>query len=484
MDYNMDYAPHEVISQQGERFVDKYVDRKILKNKKSLLVIISLSVLSVVGFVLFYFTPNSRKSDLFKNSSVENNNDDYIINSLLKSPNGKKFIVSKIDEALSFYDSKKNDINKYNEGNNNNNADFKGLSLFKENTPSNNFIHNKDYFINFFDNKFLMNNAEHINQFYMFIKTNNKQYNSPNEMKERFQVFLQNAHKVNMHNNNKNSLYKKELNRFADLTYHEFKNKYLSLRSSKPLKNSKYLLDQMNYEEVIKKYRGEENFDHAAYDWRLHSGVTPVKDQKNCGSCWAFSSIGSVESQYAIRKNKLITLSEQELVDCSFKNYGCNGGLINNAFEDMIELGGICTDDDYPYVSDAPNLCNIDRCTEKYGIKNYLSVPDNKLKEALRFLGPISISVAVSDDFAFYKEGIFDGECGDQLNHAVMLVGFGMKEIVNPLTKKGEKHYYYIIKNSWGQQWGERGFINIETDESGLMRKCGLGTDAFIPLIE
>ncbi|CDO61558.1 cysteine proteinase falcipain 2a, partial [Plasmodium reichenowi] len=261
-------------------------------------------------------------------------------------------------------------------------------------------------------------NAEHINQFYMFIKTNNKQYNSPNEMKERFQVFLQNAHKVNMHNNNKNSLYKKELNRFADLTYHEFKNKYLSLRSSKPLKNSKYLLDQMNYEEVIKKYREEENFDHAAYDWRLHSGVTPVKDQKNCGSCWAFSSIGSVESQYAIRKNKLITLSEQELVDCSFKNYGCNGGLINNAFEDMIELGGICPDGDYPYVSDAPNLCNIDRCTEKYGIKNYLSVPDNKLKEALRFLGPISISVAVSDDF------------------------------------------------------------------SGLMRKCGLGTDAFIPLIE
>ncbi|SOV78006.1 falcipain 2' [Plasmodium sp. gorilla clade G3] len=482
MNYYMDYAPNEVISQQGEGFVNKYVDRKFLKNKKSLLVIASLSVLSVVGFVLFYLTPNSRNNHLFKNSSVENNDDDYIINSLLKSPNGKKFIVSKIDEALSFYDSKMKDVSKNN--NNNTSSDFKNLSLFKGNTPSNNFLYNKDYFINFFDNKFLMNNAEHINQFYMFIKINNKQYNSPNEMKERFQVFLQNANKVNIHNNNKNSLYKKELNRFADLTYHEFKSKYLSLRSSKPLNNSPYLLDQINYDDVIKKYKGNENFDHAAYDWRLHSGVTPVKDQKNCGSCWAFSSIGSVESQYAIRKNKLITLSEQELVDCSFKNFGCNGGLINNAFEDMIELGGICPDDDYPYVSDAPNLCNIDRCVEKYGIKNYLSVPDNKLKEALRFLGPISISVAVSDDFAFYKEGIFDGECGDELNHAVMLVGFGMKEIVDPSTKKGEKHYYYIIKNSWGQQWGERGFINIETDESGLKRKCGLGTDAFIPLIE
>ncbi|SOV78010.1 falcipain 2 [Plasmodium sp. gorilla clade G3] len=482
MDYYMDYAPNEVISQQGEGFVNKYVDRKILKNKKSLLVITSLSVLSVVGFAFLYFTPNTRKNDLFKNSSVENNDDDYIINSLLKSPNGKKFIVSKIDEALSFYDSKMKDVSKNN--NNNTSSDFKNLSLFKGNTPSNNFLYNKDYFINFFDNKFLMNNAEHINQFYMFIKTNNKQYNSPNEMKERFQVFLQNANKVNIHNNNKNSLYKKELNRFADLTYHEFKSKYLSLRSSKPLNNSRYLLDQINYDDVIKKYKGNENFDHAAYDWRLHNGVTPVKDQKNCGSCWAFSSIGSVESQYAIRKNKLITLSEQELVDCSFKNFGCNGGLINNAFEDMIELGGICPDNDYPYVSDAPNLCNIDRCVEKYGIKNYLSVPDNKLKEALRFLGPISISVAVSDDFAFYKEGIFDGECGEELNHAVMLVGFGMKEIVDPSTKKGEKHYYYIIKNSWGQQWGERGFINIETDESGLKRKCGLGTDAFIPLIE
>ncbi|SOV15517.1 falcipain 2' [Plasmodium sp. gorilla clade G2] len=482
MDYHMDYAPNEVINQERKYFVDKYVDRKILKNKKSLLVIASLSILSIVSFVLFYFSPNDRKTDLFKNSSVENNNDDYIINSLLKSPNGKKFIVSKIDEALSFYENKMKDERKIN--NNNTSSDFKGLSLFKENTAENNVIFNKEYFINFFDNKFLMNNSDHINQFYMFIKTNNKQYNSPNEMKERFQVFLQNANKVNMHNNNKNSLYKKELNKFADLTYHEFKSKYLSLRPSKPLKGSKYLLDEINYEDVIKKYKREENFDHAAYDWRLHSGVTPVKDQKNCGSCWAFSSIGAVESQYAIRKNKLITLSEQELVDCSFKNYGCNGGLINNAFEDMIELGGICPDDDYPYVSDAPNLCNIDRCTEKYGIKNYLSVPDNKLKEALRFLGPISISIAVSDDFPFYKEGIFDGECGDELNHAVILVGFGMKEIVDPLTKKAEKHYYYIIKNSWGDQWGERGFINIETDESGLMRRCALGTDAFIPLIE
>ncbi|SOV23230.1 falcipain 2' [Plasmodium sp. DRC-Itaito] len=482
MDYHMDYTPNEVINQERKYFVDKYVDRKILKNKKSLLVIASLSILSIVSFVLFYFSPNGSKTDLFKHSSVENNNDDYIIYSLLKSPNGKKFIVSKIDEALSFYDNKMKDVRKIN--NNNTSSDFKGLSLFKENTAANNVIFNKDYFINFFDNKFLMNNSDHINQFYMFIKTNNKQYNSPDEMKERFQVFLQNANKVNMHNNNKNSLYKKELNRFADLTYHEFKSKYLSLRPSQPLKSSKYLLDIMNYEEVIKKYRGDENFDHSAYDWRLHSGVTPVKDQKNCGSCWAFSSIGSVESQYAIRKNKLITLSEQELVDCSFKNYGCNGGLINNAFEDMIELGGICPDGDYPYVSDAPNLCNIDRCAEKYGIKNYLAVPENKLKEALRFLGPISISIAVSDDFAFYKEGIFDGECGEELNHAVMLVGFGMKEIVDPLTKKGEKHYYYIIKNSWGQQWGERGFINIETDESGLMRRCALGTDAFIPLIE
>uniref|UniRef100_A0A8C9GJ31 Peptidase C1A papain C-terminal domain-containing protein n=1 Tax=Piliocolobus tephrosceles TaxID=591936 RepID=A0A8C9GJ31_9PRIM len=215
---------------------------------------------------------------------------------------------------------------------------------------------------------------------------------------------------------------------------------------------------------------------------KTKSGVTPIKDQLNCGSCWAFSTVGCVESQYAIRKNQILSISEQQLVDCSQKNKGCNGGHIPFAYDDMIELGGLCSEQEYPYIDDVLELCQIDRCEDKIKITGYVEIPDLRYKEAIQFLGPISVAVAVSDSFISYKEGIYDGSCEYDVNHAVMLVGYGMEVIYNDQTRKHEQHYYYIIKNSWGDKWGENGFMRIKTDESGTDKKCDLSI-SYLPLV-
>ncbi|SBT35082.1 vivapain [Plasmodium ovale wallikeri] len=489
MEYHMEYSPNEAEKAEKVSFVDNDVDRSFLKKKKKIFIILSVSAICIFACSVFYFTRPTSRSDMFNNSSEQDVNDDYIISSLLKSKSGKKFIVSKIEELILLHDKNNNgqvktESSLVTRGDDNNN---KGIT-----TTSNNYkkrfghlkVAKKSNVVNFLDTKFLMTNLESVNAFYIFMKEHGKKYTSADEMEKKFISFSENIAKIDAHNKS-NSLYKKGINQFADLTYDEFKKKFLTLKKFSLNKYRGILSHVVNYYDIISKYKPHDAVvDRVSYDWRLHGGVTPVKNQGNCGSCWAFSTVGVVESQYAIRKNLIASISEQQLVDCSQQNNGCNGGFIELSFDDMINLGGLCSDNDYPYVEDIPELCQIDSCTKTYKISSYLEVPQDKFKEALQFLGPISVSVAVSDDFAFYKEGIFDGECGDEPNHAVMVVGYGMEEIYNTQTKRTEKHYYYIIKNSWGNAWGEKGFIKLETDEYGYRKPCFLGTDAVIALID
>ncbi|SOV23231.1 cysteine proteinase falcipain 3 [Plasmodium sp. DRC-Itaito] len=492
MEYHMEYSPNEVIKQEREVFVGKEKSGSKFKRKRSIFIVFTVSICFMFALMLFYFTRNENNKNLFSNSLSNNINDDYIINSLLKSESGKKFIVSKLEELISTYD-KENKMKTSGEEENNMNMngveynDNKSLSFV--NKKNGNLKVNNNYqvsYSNIFDTKFLMDNLETVNLFYIFLKENNKKYETSEEMQKRFNIFSENYKKIELHNKKTNSLYKRGMNKFGDLSPEEFRSKYLNLKTHSPFKTlSSSMPYEVNYEDVINKYKpADAKLDRIAYDWRLHGGVTPVKDQALCGSCWAFSSVGSVESQYAIRKKGLFLFSEQELVDCSIKNNGCYGGYITNAFEDMIDLGGLCSQNDYPYVSNLPETCNLKQCNEKYTIKSYVSIPDDKFKEALRYLGPISISIAASDDFAFYRGGFYDGECGSAPNHAVILVGYGMKDIYNEDTGKMEKFYYYIIKNSWGADWGERGYINLETDINGYKKTCSIGTEAYVPLIE
>ncbi|EUD65609.1 hypothetical protein C922_04115 [Plasmodium inui San Antonio 1] len=328
-----------------------------------------------------------------------------------------------------------------------------------------------------------MANLENVNAFYLFVKDHGKKYKTAEEMQERYVTFVENLARINSHNSKAKVLYRKGMNQYSDMSFEEFRKTILTLRFdlTKKVANSPHMSD---YNDVLKKYKpADAVLDNEKHDWREHNAVSEIKDQGSCGSCWAFATVGAVESQYAIRKNQHILISEQELVDCSGKNFGCFGGVATFAFDDMIDLGHLCSESEYPYVGLKPRKCEIKKCTEKYTIKSYVQIPEEKYKEALQFLGPLTLEVTVNEDFLDYKEGIFTSECTEETDHEVMIVGYGVQEIFNSELNASEKHYYYIIKNSWGETWGEKGFMRIETDELGVKKTNNLSA-AYIPVLD
>jgi hypothetical protein len=196
-----------------------------------------------------------------------------------------------------------------------------------------------------------------------------------------------------------------------------------------------------------------------AVDWR-GSGVTPVKDQGQCGSCWSFSTTGALESAYYNKFGKLISFSEQQLVDCdNIKNggrgdRGCNGGLMDNAFTFIGKYGGLCTEDAYPYVSGVTmteGTCQ-KSCQLISGSKiaSFVDVKPDSDDAMMSALVKQTVSVAIeadSMDFQLYKSGVFTGKCGTNLDHGVLLVGYNADS--------------YILKNSWGTSWGDKGYIYL-----------------------
>ena len=214
-------------------------------------------------------------------------------------------------------------------------------------------------------------------------------------------------------------------------------------------------------------------------DWVKKGAVSSVKNQLECGSCWAFSASEAVEGEWFLKHNQLYNLSEQELVDCSgyLGNQGCDGGSMTNAFEYIIQ-NGLCSDISYPY-NGTDGQCQNQTCTKLVHINKYHSVPQNNEEQLEKAVSRQPVSVAIQanqQSFQLYKKGIYsDPDCGDQLDHGVLVVGYGY-----------DKDYdmkYWIVKNSWGKSWGENGYIRMARGIEDPEGQCGIAMDPSYPII-
>jgi len=210
-------------------------------------------------------------------------------------------------------------------------------------------------------------------------------------------------------------------------------------------------------------------------DWRTYNVVTPIKNQGNCGSCWAFSATGALEAQLARRTGKLLSLSEQQLVDCTYKgkygNYGCGGGWFEPGWQQIQDVGGIDSEESYPYTAKTGTSCLFNAGNVVGTDVGYVDLPPNDedaLLEAVGVWGPVSISVdATHASFMNYKSGVYyEPNCSStQLDHAILIVGYG-KDAASGMD-------YWIVKNSWGTWWGESGYIKMARNRNN---NCGIAT--------
>ena len=305
-----------------------------------------------------------------------------------------------------------------------------------------------------------------------FKTEHNKQYANEDEERFRMKVWMENKHKIARHNQkaaNGVKSYDVAMNQFGDLLHHEF----VTLMNG--FKNE----SRGQREEPAALFMPPLNFDlPKSVDWRDKGYVTPVKNQGHCGSCWAFSTTGALEGQNFRKTGKLVSLSEQNLVDCSSKygNNGCNGGLMDNAFAYIKANGGIDTEQSYPYEG-KDDKCRFHRQDVGAVDKGFVDIPqgsEEHLAMAVASVGPVSVAIDAShESFQFYRHGVYDEEecSSEDLDHGVLVVGYG---------DDGHGKDYWIVKNSWGEKWGRDGYVYMRRNKQN---QCGIASSASYPLV-
>ncbi|PAA90146.1 hypothetical protein BOX15_Mlig031636g2, partial [Macrostomum lignano] len=301
-------------------------------------------------------------------------------------------------------------------------------------------------------------------------------YSDAKEELERLEIFAANIALINKHNEaadlGKKS-YRLGVNQFADLNNSEFRrifNGFAGIKSRNRVRGAITYLspataDALKLPETV--------------DWREKGAVTPVKDQGQCGSCWSFSATGALEGQHFRRTGQLVSLSEQQLVDCSasFGNAGCNGGLMDDAFQYARQYG-LETEASYPYVAEQEPVCRFNTSLVVANCTGFVDVPpgsEAKLQEAVANFGPVSVAIDASHhSFQLYRSGVYDEPaCSpSNLDHGVLLVGYG--------TDRASRAKYWLVKNSWNSHWGEAGYVRIARDKGNM---CGVASSASYPTV-
>ncbi|KAL5572340.1 hypothetical protein UlMin_021937 [Ulmus minor] len=309
----------------------------------------------------------------------------------------------------------------------------------------------------------VVGNARHALSFARFAFRYGKKYETVEEMKLRFDIFSENL-KLIKSTNKKKLTYKLAVNHFADLTWEEFQRQKLGAAQncSATTKGNHKLTDVVLPE---------------TKDWREEGIVTPVKNQGSCGSCWTFSTTGSLEAAYKQAFGKEIFFSEQQLVDCAgaFNNFGCNGGLPSQAFEYIKYNGGLDTEEAYPYTG-KDGVCKFSAENVAVQVLDSVNITlgaEDELKHAVGVVRPVSVAFQVVKSFRFYKNGVYTSNtCGSaplDVNHAVVAVGYGVEDGIP----------YWLVKNSWGANWGENGYFKMELGKN----MCGIATCASYPVV-
>lgn len=292
-----------------------------------------------------------------------------------------------------------------------------------------------------------------------------KVYNALGEKDRRFEIFKDNLRYIDEHNAQDHT-YKLGLNRFADLTNEEYRSTYLGTKKS--IRKKKF---SNRYAPKVGDKLPE------SVDWRKEGAVVGVKDQGSCGSCWAFSTISAIEGINKLVTGQLVSLSEQELVDCDTSyNEGCNGGLMDYAFEFIINNGGIDSEEDYPYKGYDGKCDQYRKNAHVVSIDDYEDVPAYNEVALQKAVSKQPVAVAIEGggrDFQLYESGVFTGRCGTSLDHGVTAVGYGTDDGVD----------YWIVRNSWGASWGEEGYIRMKRNLLGARTGiCGIAMEASYPI--
>jgi len=305
---------------------------------------------------------------------------------------------------------------------------------------------------------FALSEYEYQSAFTFWMQTHQKTYHH-DEFLTKYRVFKANTDFIQRHNA-ANKTFTVAMNKFGDLTSEEFAAFYLGTRVTV----SDFAASRLSQPQALPDQ----------WDWRTKGAVTAIKNQGQCGSCWSFSTTGSTEGCHFLKTKKLVSLSEQNLMDCSTAqgNQGCDGGLMTQAMDYIISNKGIDTESSYPYTAQ-DGTCHYKAANSGATLTSYVNVnqgDENDLQVKVH-TGPTSVAIDAShNSFQFYSSGVYnEPDCStSQLDHGVLAIGWGVYK----------NQDYWLVKNSWGTDWGQQGYIWMTR---GTQNQCGIATMATLP---